>query len=336
MPLRIKCNSCRQVLVLHDVYRGGFCRCRFCHTHQRVTYTGKYAPRPAARPDVPGLRVGGAGPAGRAPHWASGASIDIDDAGVMRQAPRWSFASTAVSLVVVGVCALAWQWSAIDGGRGSVGRSSLAVVDPFEVQRNSARVDVSRLLSRSDVGDYFGVPVDDASTGILIDGSEELLTYSNAVARLTYAAQVHADASGADLNIMTATGGARNARSVGAPGSEDDLTVLLTSVRRRAGKAPFQLSSATLSEAVATTRDWQPERLFVVLARPLPTTEADALTAAVRASGVETHIISLGAARDMDMATVAAAGNGWTIPVSDAALSRLVARCPVELPILSK
>jgi hypothetical protein len=279
----------------------------------------------------------------RAPLWSAGASIDIQEADPTpyRVSAPWHWGSTVIAMAVVVACGFAWKWSSsIDGPGPRSGEPLLAdasdATKAYEARLAAARVDVDSMLAASGEDDFFGVSMDDGPVSVIIEDSEAMNPYADQVARLGYAARVHTDSKNLAFSAFT-TKSAQLPPNVEGDAVTADVRYFPLSYARSVERlATFDSSAASLTDAVALTNNSPARKLFIVLARALPEDELAALTTAIQDRGIETHVISLGAATVADYAPVAVAGNGWTLPVSDASLASLVDRCKVEMPIPSK
>lgn len=311
--------------MLEDVYEGAHCRCAFCHTHQLVP-PATHPPRPSVpRPDQPGLRLEPLRGSG-ALALSTNVSIDIPrlpDAEPRKKLTWFHAGASAFAALVIVASMLTWNWSesinqgtTLDGSRLAAGSMS------------AVRAEVAQMLAQSDEDDFFGIPIGDAKTSIVIDNRDDMPDYTGDVARLAYSAVQFARSNNGAMSIV-------EARLARAGNNDKDpyyaLPVLrIQSVRKRTDE--LNGVDSNLAAAIELASVSKPEQIVFVFAKPMDADEKEELEAAIRHTTVPVHIVALGDAASRSYASLADISGGKFIPVSDTALQQLVSRCAVQMP----
>lgn len=331
MPLKINCVRCGTALVLHDAFAGAACRCRHCQTLLQVPAAAfaASAVRAASRPARPRLAAEFGRVATKTSHSAAtavgkAAAAKTAAAGVRIVSftkTLWISATTAAVLFV--------SFGTVAGVRhfrfthGSVPPTSVVTVSNAGVE--AATDDDAVVVAgteklpprREAMRTFVGTPLAPQRVAWVIDGGAEMAPYYSSISSLAKTAMMHMGRLGpeASYGLFVATPeGAPRIQSIDAASPQ-----LYVATRNQLdGVSPG--GRADLTQAVAAAARERPDLTFLVLARPLDSTEARDIRRQALAVGMKTHVIVLGKA-GRAAATVASATSGQVAMLDQATLS---------------
>ncbi len=328
-PLRVTCQGCGRTLLLEEVFRGAYCRCRHCRTLMPV----EKKPQPAtrglrvARPDSPlaaGPRQPPAGkPANDLPAWLLALSDRATRVAHRISSP--SFVITAVSLVAFGLSGFAWYATMprpaeappyVMAADGTLSDSGAQL---------SAEAAATKAMREGDpLAAYFGIAISNGVTGYVVDGDASMQDYINKLALVTNA-----------VNEAHGFGEKKFGIVVAKDKDQSGQTLLeIAEPRTDLAQARTILTSGLatgktdLVKAMATTVQWDADQIFLVLAKRLEAQEIALLAEKAGETGAVVNVIGLGeAARQREeLAPIAARTGGQFRQISDRMLEDWASR----------
>ena len=328
-PLRVTCQGCGRTLLLEEVFRGAYCRCRHCRTLMHI----EKKPQPAirgvavARPDSPLSRGPQRSPAGKPaadlPAWWIALSEKATRVAHRVSSP--GVVITAVSLIAFGLSGFAWYATA---PRPAEAPPYLLVAEGTRADEGpwlSAEAAATKAMREGDpLAAYFGVAISNGVTGYVVDGDASMQGYINKVALVTNA-----------VNEAYAFGDKKFGIVVAKDRDQDGQTLLeVAEPRTDLAQARTVLTSGLatgrtdLVKALATTVQWDADQIFLVLAKRLDAQEIELLAEKAGETGAVVNVIGLGeAARQREeLAPIAARTGGQFRQISDRMLEDWAAR----------
>jgi len=313
MPLRLKCKHCAKELLLEEAFRGAGCRCQYCRHYMRVPAGASAAATfTMDRPVRPPLATETVSRAAKPSHTVSRAA---------KAAPaptRWyrvvHSRSAALAVVLLAVCSVSVSaWSLR-------GRTPRPPNTPL-IAATSSREDVTAedepandavALASNDVRrTYFGVPVEGNVVAYIVDADQAVSPY---IQQLSY------------ITNMTKESNKSAARRQGIvrPELRQRFSIVGIAERERA----LDGSEAALSpqlpaegidfpQAFTTAANWYADQIFLVVARPIASSEIDGLAQNAEQTGAVTHVIALGQAANQDLSAISNATGGRFIQLSN-------------------
>lgn len=162
---------------------------------------------------------------------------------------------------------------------------------------------------------FCDVPVTGRTVAFVVDRDASMAEYIDRVAFLTCAAAVGMQTRGVGrFGVVSAADGAPK---VVRPAMVSDTSLADAASILYGG---FHERRTDLSAAVGATVGWRADQLFLVVARPLPPEEIEALIQKVQESGAETHLVALGEAarlQGQSLLAVARSTGGTMLALTD-------------------
>gem|GEM_PF-2616697 len=311
------------------MYAGAHYRCAYCHTHQKAPAADRTRVKRKMRPDQPGLRLQPLSGAYASPMLSANVSIDIPrlpEISKRSRLTRFHAGASAFAALVISASVLTWNWSSAISNGDRFRRSDRVAIP----RGGSAHPEIATMLAASDTDDFFGVPIDSGGVGLVIDDHDRLGGYTDAVARLAYAATDFARTNETPISVVEA-----RLRGAGSSGDDSDPFYAFSVMRIQAARKRLDMQvpeQSLLSTAVSMTMAESPSQVFLVISEPLSNKEIDELAMAIETANTPVHLICLGDAANQPYAQLAAISGGKFIPVTDAEMDDLVARCQVTMP----
>ncbi|HWL92310.1 MAG TPA: hypothetical protein VNT79_02145 [Phycisphaerae bacterium] len=331
MPLQQKCNSCGRTLILEEVFRGAFCRCKHCRRLLRVP-AAQPRTRTAPRPEHPEYQLYDLADA---PPAAVQAVTSPAVVPVIVKVPKAvtgkltrlrlvaSFVLTASSSLGVAVWALTGPPAPHQGVVVPLAASLDKLDDGGEIPENFAAENPRLAIARMDpLRSYFGIPLRGKKIGYVMDGDATMSPYGEKLAFVTNSVNGAMSKDVRGFGVVRAEGNRRAVRVIEdvQPARQGAAGGMMLSGRLAADET-------NLTRAYAVTREWHADELFIVLSKWLPAVEVSALEQLAAQGEAVTHVIALGhAAENVNLRRVAEAGGGQFVAISDGLLDALVGR----------
>lgn len=324
MPLRVQCRFCGRILVLNDAFAGGRCRCQHCRTVTAVPSSHQSSPTSAtSRPSRPPLI--GEAPSHASPVQAASprvAAARRPASPGLRRHVTFGRASAALGIAAILVGLPAWYF-ALSGSRQPTVHQTVTRVDTVALPEANAGLSGAplALASADPLNTYFGLPLSGSIIGYVVDGDSAMTPYIHEIASLTDAVNASFVPGSKRYGIAQTYGeGGEAVVEVAEPVGDLEGSRLTISPRTSAGRT-------NLSDALGVTSGWYADQVFLVMAKTVDAEELQKLAATAEQSGAIVNVIALGeAARQPELAEIAAASRGKFVPVSDTALRDLLAR----------
>ncbi len=316
MPLRLKCPSCRQTLVLEDVFRGAHCRCAHCRTIMPVPAGDAPRPnRPTTRPDAPPL-------ASHTPRAKRPATRPATSAQTFYHRKSFRVIAAALVLGAGALGATVWTLANPSGRDGSASARNGGTAPPSQtdpVDRNLLESRPHPMLAADPLQTYFGVPVKGETVGYVVDCDSSMAIYLDDVAFITRNVTETMRQGGKRFGIVQAL--ARADSEYALEVSEPSLDVVGAWTTLQGSLAG---GDTRLAEALAVTEGWYADQIFLVLAKELDDREIALLQQHALQTRAVTHVIALGRAAELNLSAIAGPTGGRYISVDDTVFRALV------------
>lgn len=225
-----------------------------------------------------------------------------------------------IAAILVGLPA--WYF-ALGGSRQPTVHQTVTRVDTVTLPESNTGLSGAplALASADPLNTYFGLPLSGSIIGYVVDGDSAMTPYIHEIASLTNAVNASFVPGSKRYGIAQTYGeGGESLIEVAEPIGELEGSRLTISPRTSAGRT-------NLSAALGVTSGWYADQVFLVMAKTVDAEELQKLAATAEQSGAIVNVIALGeAAKQPELAEIAAASRGKFVPVSDSALRDLVAR----------
>lgn len=313
MPLRMKCGHCGRELVLEDVFRGTYCRCRHCRRLLQVPAMsdGRAMRAAVVRPESPAL-LSACRQFAPTPS-VQRVSPSQKKTSVLNRLASHTLLVSLLSVLAVGASVTAWY-------KASPARRinpALVSNESFQTAANAQEEPVrpsddpvQALATADPLKTYFGFPLDGETIGYVVDGDVAMAPYIEQVALATNAVNASLDRTRHRFGVVLAANiDGHQITEIAEPTADLPYARSVLTSRLPGGQTD-------LARALGRASDWYASRLFLVLAKPIDDQQLAILTEAAEQTGAKVNVIALGDASRQDLSSIAEATGGRYLPLS--------------------
>jgi hypothetical protein len=167
---------------------------------------------------------------------------------------------------------------------------------------------------------YFGVPVEGNVVAYIVDSDPAMAPY---IGHLSYVTSLVSEAN----KVTTRRHG------VVRPHVRHRFSLTEVAAREPTLEGAEPVLSPKLpperidfSEALSVAANWYADQIFMVVARPIGSSEIEALAQHAEQTGAVTNVLALGPAAGLDLSPIAEATGGRSIPMTDEQFAEWVSR----------
>lgn len=323
MPLQVQCKSCGRILVLNDAFAGGRCRCQHCRTVTAVPNSRESIPTESTRRPSRPLLIGELPTqplqTALSPIAAKASLAKSNSKG--RRIVTLGRVSGALGILAI-IIGLPAAYFALRGNTAPTIHQSIARADAENKADHSNLKGTDLALATADpLTTYFGLPVEGEIIGYVVDGDATMSSYIDRVAMLTNGVTSCFVPGSKRYGIAQVFG--ENGQSLvetAEPVGDLDGSRLTLGTRTSNGRTD-------LSRGLTAVSGWYADQVFLVMSKSVKPDELQKLASTAEQTGAIVNVVALGeAAKQPQLAEVAAATRGKYIPVSDDMLTDLVSR----------